>query len=231
MVALLDDAPVSAGSDDKKSISPPPKFTFGANERLSLPPPNATPRGRGRPRASTPSKTVPSANKPSSPRKARGSKASNAANAVTAREASASLQAAISAAESESVDGEKVDGERVTVEVESAVEVNGDLETTHTTVKVEMPVGSPELPLPETTEDMIAKAKEMVAEARKLEGETSGIAQRTKRKAEEMDDSEDTEADYELQPAKKARVLEQELKKEKVRTRALIGVAATLAIG
>jgi hypothetical protein len=33
-----------------------------------------------------------------------------------------------------------------------------------------------------------------------------------------------------VQPAKKAKVLEEKLKREKVRTRALVGVTATLAI-
>ncbi|MCJ1409349.1 hypothetical protein MMC19_003428 [Ptychographa xylographoides] len=243
IVALLDESPVEA-TDDKKSISPPPKFVFGANhDRASLPPPDKTPaRGRGRPRALSPSKSAPHA-KLASPRKVRTTKASKEANAASAREASASLQAALDTAasrtETESVDGEKADGEmvngevvggegNVTVEVDSTIEINGDTEITNTKVRVEMPVGSPDLPLPESTEEMIAKAKEMVAEARKLEGESSSA---NKRKAEELDDEEDEEKDSILQPAKKARLLEQELKKQRVRKRALIGVAATLAIG
>ncbi|MCJ1312256.1 hypothetical protein MMC25_005930 [Agyrium rufum] len=117
---------------------------------------------------------------------------------------------------------------KVMVEVDSAVEINGDMETTHTTVKVEMPAGSPDLPLPEDTQAMIETAKEMVEEARKLEGESSSSG--AKRKAEELDDS-DSAGDEELQPAKKARLLEQELKKQRVRTRAMFGIAATLAIG
>ena len=132
-------------------------------------------------------------------------------------------------AETESVDGERADHEKVTVEVDSAIEINGDTETTRTNVKVEMPASSPDLPLPESTEAMIAKAKEMVEEARKLEGESS--KRPSKRKAEELDDEEDEEKDNELQPAKKARLLQQDIKKERVRNRALFGVAATLAIG
>jgi hypothetical protein len=81
----------------------------------------------------------------------------------------ASLQAALDSAASIG-DSESVDGDRVRVEVDSAVDVNGDIEVTTTSVKVEMPAGSPEMPLPESTEEMIAKAKEMVEEARKLEG-------------------------------------------------------------
>ena len=95
-----------------------------------------------------------------------------------------------------------------------------------------MPGHSAELPLPENPEQMIQTAKEMVEEARRLEGETSGRPQSSKRKADVLDDSGDEAAtDADLQPAKKARLLELQLKKEKVRKRALLGVAATLAIG
>lgn len=83
--------------------------------------------------------------------------------------------------------------------------------------------------MPESPEQMIAKAKEMVEEAKKIDGESSKSA--SKRKVEELDDDSDDVEGTELQPAKKARILEQQIKKEKVRTRAMIGVAATLAIG
>jgi hypothetical protein len=115
------------------------------------------------------------------------------------------------------------------VDVESVVQVNGDTESTTTKVKIEMPGGSADLPLPESPEAMIQKAKEMVEEAKKLDGEGSDRA--SKRKAEELDDEDDEEWDGVLQPAKKTKLLEQEIKKEKVRKRALFGVAATLAIG
>ncbi|MCJ1249859.1 hypothetical protein MMC30_007085 [Trapelia coarctata] len=234
--ALLDETPVPTDDKLSKAISPPPKFVFtGNDEKTSLPPPTQTPgRGRGRPRATSPSKTHGHKNL-ASPRKPRTTKAAKEANAASAREASASLQAALdsaaSRADTESVDGEKptVDGDKVTVEVDSAIEVNGDTEVTHTKVRVEMPAHSPDLPLPESTEEMIAKAKEMVEEARKMEGESSSSA--LKRKAEELDDEEDEEKDAELQPAKKARLLEQEVRKQRVRQRALIGVTVTLAIG
>ncbi|MCJ1477664.1 hypothetical protein MMC13_006337 [Lambiella insularis] len=241
--ALLDDTPVEA-TDDKKSISPPPKFVFTANnDKTTLPPPGNTPaRGRGRPRASSPTKVGPG-NKHMTPRKSRPSKASKEANAASAREASASLQAALdsaaSRADTESVDDgksdgekyddEKADEEKVTVQVDSTIEVNGDTEVTNTKVRVQMPLGSPDLPMPETTEDMIIRAKEMVEEARKLEGESSRSS--TKRKVDELDDEDDEDMDDQLLPAKKSRLLEQELKKQRVRKRALIGVATTLAIG
>ena len=236
--ALLDDAPV-ASEDPKKIISTPPKFVYTATDkvamdRASLPPPN-TPRGRGRPRASSPAKGMISTGKVASPRK-RISKAQKEANANNAKEASASLQAALDSAASVAETESVADGEdKVIVEVDQSVEVNGETEITHTNVKVSVPPGSLDLPMPESTEEMIAKAKEMVEEARKLEGiEGAETLRASKRKADVLDDEEDEEAEVdgeEERPAKKAKVLEQELKKQRVRTRALIGIAATLAIG
>jgi len=149
---------------------------------------------------------------------------------VTAREASATLQATLNDATSVTpAPSESVDGEKVTVEVESNVERKGNTETTTTNVKIEMPAGSAELPLPESPEQMIEAAKRMVEEAKKAEGDSSSSA--SKRKAEELEDDTDEAGDNQLQPAKKARLLERELKTEKVRNRAMIGVAATLALG
>lgn len=149
---------------------------------------------------------------------------------MTAREASATLQATLNDATSVTpAPSESVDGEKVTVEVESNVERKGNTETTTTNVKIEMPAGSAELPLPESPEQMIEAAKRMVEEAKKAEGDSSSSA--SKRKAEELEDDTDEAGDNQLQPAKKARLLERELKTEKVRNRAMIGVAATLALG
>ena len=229
--ALVDEAPIPKNMDDPhKSISPPPKYVFTANDKTHLPPPTprgTTPRARGRPRASSPGKSSTPVHK--SPRKSRTTKASKDSNAAHAREASASLQSALNDAAS-IADSESVDGEKVRVDVESTTRVNGETESTTTKVQIEMPGESAQLPLPENPEEMIQKAKEMVEEARKLDGESSSKA--SKRKAEELDEDDDEDEDrLELQPAKKTKLLEQQLKKEKVRTRALFGFAATLAIG
>lgn len=220
-----------------KAISPPPKFTFTANDRTLLPPPNgttaraSTPKSRGRPRGSSPTKNTSPA-KPST-KKPRATKAAKEADAASAREASASLQAALEHTTSDAAstaEPESADGEKVKIRVDSNVEIKGDTERReNTTVNIEMPTGFPQLPLPERPEEMIEIASAMVAEARKADGE--GRSSKAKRKAEEMDEESDGSADYELQPAKKARLLGEELKKEKVRTRALLGVAATLVIG
>lgn len=235
IAALLDEAEVAEvknPDDQTKSISPPPKYTFKANDMKHLPPPNAriqTPRPRGRPRATSPSKNGTTKNG-GTPRKPRSTKATNAASAATAREVAPSQQPVGDNAASVA-DSESVDGERVIVEVESNVQVNGKGETTTTNVRIDMPSGLAELPLPQNPEEMIEQAKEMVAEAVKLEGNSSSKSKSLKRKAEVLDDSEDEAGDNELQPAKRARLLSEELKKERVRKRALIGVVTTLAIG
>ncbi|KAL6719288.1 hypothetical protein ACLMJK_003527 [Lecanora helva] len=233
IVALLDESPIQQTNDEPKAISPPPRFKFTANDKPFLPPPNgtparaSTPKSRGRPRGTSP---VKNASPAKSTKKPRATKKEKEADAVTAREASATLQATLEdAATVTEAPSEAVDGEKVMVEVESNVEKKGNTETTTTNVKIEMPTGSPELPLPENPERMIEEAKQMVSEAKKMNGESSTSAR--KRKAEEMDDDSDEAGDNELQPSKKARRLEEELKTQKVRSRAMACVAGVMALG
>lgn len=159
-------------------------------------------------------------------RKPREKKATKAENAETAREASASLQSALDVA---AAVGRSTEEETVKVNVESNVETKGDTATTTTNVQIEMPAGSSDMPLPESPEEMIEKAKEMVEQAVKLDGREG--SSRTKRKADELDEDSDITGGDEVQQAKRTKILQQQVKTERVRTRALIGVAATLAIG
>lgn len=133
-------------------------------------------------------------------------------------------------AEEDKVESEEKPEPVVRVNVDTDVVVNGDIETTHTHVEVEMPANLPELPLPEDTEAMIAKAKEMVEAAVKgqAEASTSSI-KKAKRKADDVEESENEESTALV--AKKARVEVAELKKERVKTRTLLGISATLVLG
>lgn len=125
--------------------------------------------------------------------------------------------------------------EKVTVNVESTTEVKDDVETTQTNVTVEMPVTLPDLPPAEDTQAMIAQAQKMVEEANKLQeqdatAESSSPKAAKKRKSDEVEEEEDENADKPAQPTKKARVLEDKLRKERVRNRALVGVTAALTL-
>jgi hypothetical protein len=229
--ALLDPSEiVQSPATSKKQISPPPKYDQFPGKPI-LPPPSVSKSSKSRStRSASPSKIASPAKRAgslASPRK-RQSKASKEANIANANAASAALQSALDDAAS-TVEHESINGETVKVEIDSTVDVNGDTETTHTNVSIEMPAGSTELPLPEDAQKMLETAKKMVEEARALEAESSSSKAVRKRKMEEVE-PEELDADLPAQPAKKAKVLEEKLKRETVRTRALVGVTATLAI-
>ncbi|OKL56168.1 hypothetical protein UA08_08579 [Talaromyces atroroseus] len=126
--------------------------------------------------------------------------------------------------------------EKVTVSVESTTEVKDEVETTQTNVSVEMPVSLPDLPPAEDTEQMLAQAKQMVEAATKLQDEdataepSSSSKATKKRKSDEVEEDEEEKSATPAQPTKKARVLEDKLRKERVRNRALVGVTASLAL-
>jgi len=249
----------SSPTSSRKNIAEPPKFDFSSSlkdVRLS-PPPTVSKRGRGV-RVSSPGRSMATPVKSASPKKKRQTKKEKEANTAFANAASATLQSALDDAlsiaegtpapeseiETNDADEEEegpldVDGaadlptedheeSKVRVQVDQDVEVNGDTEITHTNVLVEMPAGSPELPLPEDTEAMLEKAKQMVEEARALDGSPVAKSSR-KRKVEEVEPS-DIDTELPVQPAKRARVLEEKYKRERVRTRAVFGVAASLAV-
>lgn len=228
--ALLDPSDiVQSPATTKKQISPPPKYDQFPGKPI-LPPPSVSKASKSRStRSASPSKIASPAKRAGSvpTTKKRQSRASKDANLAHANAASAALQSALDDAAS-TVEQESINGETVKVEIDSTVDVNGETETTRTNVSVEMPAGSSELPLPEDAEKMLQTAKKMVEEARALEAETSSRVTR-KRKVDEVE-PEELDADLPAQPAKKAKVLEEKLKREKVRNRALVGVTATLAI-
>lgn len=228
--ALLDPSDiVQSPATTKKHITPPPKYDQFPGKPI-LPPPSGSKGSKSRStRSVSPSKVASPARRAgsaASPKK-RQSKAAKEANIANANAASAALQSALDDAAS-TFELDSVNGETVKVELDSNVDVNGEKETTHRSVTIDMPVESPTLPLPDDTEKMLETARRMVDEARAPEEEQSPKISR-KRKVDEVE-PEELDAELPDQPAKKAKVLEEKLKREEVRTRALVGVTATLAI-
>ncbi|KAH9883608.1 transcription regulator HTH, apses-type DNA-binding domain-containing protein [Xylariomycetidae sp. FL2044] len=112
------------------------------------------------------------------------------------------------------------------------------VETTNTSVELELPVSGE--PSPEEAARMIEEAKEMVkaaaAEVAAENAETTEGGKKGKRKADEIAVDEEEEKTNETpsapeEPRAKRIKTEVELKKERVRNRALFGLSATIAVG
>lgn len=263
IIAILDNKKIETNPSSKdqppKAISPPPRFLM-PQESLAAPTPGPGRPSRAR-RSASPSKIASPRKTGPTPRKtSKSSKASSTDSHTKAANKSLhqALKQAATTGDSEAStpdpseprastapddtpskineeNEEPVTEPKVVVKVEKNVTVKGDVETTQTHVEVEMPIGLPELPLPEDGAAMIAKAKEMVDAANAKDKEAlkgkDALPTRSKRKVEEVEDeNENNEGSIAGPVVKKAKV-ETELKREKVKTRALIGISATLAIG
>jgi hypothetical protein len=252
--ALLDPAEITQTptSAKKQPIAAPPKFevpsALDSNPKLA-------PKGRGRGAGSTrlrsasPIKIASPVKPQASPRK-RQTKAQKEAAIANANAASASLQNALDDAVSNAGagDGSVVDsqqestpatspaptstsgGGNVKVDIDQEVEHRGkNIEVTKTNVTVEMPAEALNPAAPTDTEGALDAAKEIVEKVVQLEASSSLKVNNKKRKFDDVDAS-DLDKELPQQAAKRARVLEEGLKREKVRNRALVGVAATLSI-
>lgn len=127
----------------------------------------------------------------------------------------------------ESVNGDAHDNVKVEVETEIHPTSDGG-EEEQTKVTIDMPAGHPDLELPNDTEGMLAKAREMVREAERIGGQSTS---KGKRKAEEMLDDDDEVGLEGPGATKRIKQVELELRKEKLKLRALAGIGASLAIG
>ena len=214
IAALLDPEPITHGaSDPEVDIKSPPTYRskdmmngIGRTPEKKVDGRRSTRGGRGV-RSESPTKETP-ARKMATPRKPRKGRGKSV--------------------EPESVNGDAEDTVKVEVETETKPTLAGDETVEQTKVSIEMPAGHPNLELPEDAEGMLDKARTMVKEAEKIGGPSTT---KGKRKAEEMVD-EDDEVGLEGPAAqKKAKKVELELKKEKIKRRALMGIAASLAVG
>ncbi|KAF2708838.1 apses transcription factor-like protein [Pleomassaria siparia CBS 279.74] len=248
--ALLDPAPIEKGSKDRHNnhIQTPPRFDVGRAPPVILPPTSSLRSTRARStRSASPSKISTPSRKMASPRKSRTTRSAVKPDAEgTVQVATVAAASALSniiengdnASEpvvSVSINGEVKDADTVRIEVQETVEKEGNVETTTTHVKIDVPSDHPALPNPEDPTELIESAKRMVEEAQKLEG---GAVRSSKRKVEEVSKGDDEHgATIELveRPAKQVKTAayttEQKLKKEQVTRRALVGLGVMAAIG
>jgi hypothetical protein len=231
IAALLDPEPITHGTNDpKKSIQSPPPFSIkepvnGLGRSPEKPDGRRSTRGRSL-RSASPMKKDASTRKFATPRKTRkprGTLKFDEEAAAIAEEAAESINGELATTNA------RQSTENVKVEVETVLKPSpeGDEEVESTKVNIEMPAGLPELQLPNDAQEMLAQARAMVHEAEKINGTSSSA--KGKRKAKEM--VEDDEEELELLPPKRVKAVQTELRKEKIKRRAITGIAAGLAFG
>ncbi|CAI7569088.1 unnamed protein product [Penicillium glandicola] len=118
-------------------------------------------------------------------------------------------------------------------EEETVEDATDAVKSTHTTVSLDLPISLPEVPSAAETQEMIAQAKGMVEEAIKAQAEGATVESTSvtviKKRKSEDDEDEETSAES-SQRAKKAKVLENKLKQERVRNRSIFGVSVAFAL-
>jgi hypothetical protein len=237
--ALLDptEVPPSGGNDGSppKRISAPPKFQGAAISPLAPPTPTSLPRGSRSKRSVSPTKSAGSKRGQASPRKkttrVSSSQTSTEDTPIPTPPASAIVE---SVSKEPAVVLAPVEEEpKVKINIDQDVKVDKDgKEITHTNVEVELPLAG-ELPSAEAAAKMVAEAKEMVKAAAETVAASApaGSSKKGKRKAAEIAADADKENEDAAEPSAKKVKTEVELRKERVRKRALLGISATLAVG
>ncbi|KAK5165111.1 uncharacterized protein LTR77_009208 [Saxophila tyrrhenica] len=252
--ALLDPEPITHGtSDPKKLITSPPTFrtkdvmngTSSPRASASKSPEadkkkpvvdgrrstrgNSTKPATTATRSESPAKKTPARVK-ATPRKARKTRGKSTEPDLPAP-APADANGSAASPKPEASDNDNV---KVQIESEHHPSPTGDGdEIDHTNLKIEMPASHPDLELPESAEGMLEQARSMVEAANQVDGRRitspGAWSTRGKRKAAEL--GEEGEELGMGPAAKRARKAELELRKERLRRRALVGIAGSLALG
>ncbi|BCS19153.1 KilA-N domain-containing protein [Aspergillus puulaauensis] len=256
--ALLDPTDiVQSPSSAKKQITPPPKFDLPPIQAPEALVPSSRSRSR---RSASPSKKAgtPRKTRQTKAQKEAATAATNEANATlqsalddTVSNADGEVNGDVlpsveeirEEVEVSPLKGKKTtaktkrnaapedEEDKVKIDIKSDATEGTGVQTAQTTISVEMPISLPEAPSAEETQEMIAKAKEMVKDAVKLQEEPAqSSAAAKKRGADEAELSEEEDEETKKLRTKRAKVLEEKLKRERVRNRALVGVSAAFAL-
>ncbi|KAL4802337.1 transcription regulator HTH, apses-type DNA-binding domain-containing protein [Aspergillus unguis] len=257
--ALLDPTDIlQSPSSAKKQITPPPKYDLPPIEAPEALVPASRTRSR---RSASPSKKAGTPRKPrqTKAQKEAAAAATSEANATLQNALDDTLPAADGEVngdvlpsveevredlEVSPVKGKKTTtktkrqaaseedlDDKVKIDIKSDATEESGVQAAQTTISVEMPISLPEAPSAEDTQEMIAKAKEMVKDAVKLQEESTETSTAAKKRgAEEAELSEEEDDETKSLRTKRAKVLEEKLKRERVRTRALVGVTAAFAL-
>ena len=225
--ALLDPEPITHGNDPDKYIESPPPFKFRDVPNGSTETAHKRPAGKksAPKRSESPVKKSRKLATPKKPRKTTRKDAEEDDSNVARNSTNGDATIAVSAPPAE---------QKVKIEVETVAPPNDDGEQGLETIKVnvEMPTGHANLKFPDNAEEMIKEARKMVQEARKLDGATDSKG-KDKRKAEDPEESDGGSANVEspAPDAKRQKTVQLELRKERLKRRALTGIAASMAIG
>lgn len=259
--ALLDPAPIAVSSSldsPPKKISAPPKFELAKSVLQMAPPtPTSLPRTLRTRRSASPTK-LPAPRPVKTPRKRKAKSESvdlqvpplpiAAAAATTKVEINGTIdedqvteavtETTVKTVESEpAVVLQAVEEEqkvKISVEQDTKMDDEGH-EIKHTAVALELPLSGAEPPSAEETARMIAEAKAMVEAANEAPKDDAAeeLSTKPKRKADDITAAaEDEEKDDESEERSSKRTRPNvQLKKERVRNRALLGLSATVALG
>ncbi|KAK2932375.1 hypothetical protein FoTM2_006833 [Fusarium oxysporum f. sp. vasinfectum] len=249
--ALLDPAKITVtttpdSSSPKKSITAPPRFDLvkASQPVLAPPTPSTIPRSTRSRRSASPTKSTRRA--PASPRKRSTRAKAETVETITEK---TDLVNGVAETEAKVEETKREDIVLQSTEFEPAIVLEPREEDPKVKVHVEEDIvkdeDAGEPPTAEEIAQMMEAAKEMVQKTKETEvkadeeqedvDEAPGSAKKSKRKAADISigdkDGEETEKTPEEQPRSKKVKTETELRKEKVKNRALLGLGATVAVG
>jgi hypothetical protein len=221
-----------ASTRSRRSVSP----TKSTGSRRAIP----SPRKRRIASSQSSIITEASPSESQSPTLVNGEVPSQIPVAIFAKPAVAKVEADDGAVKVESIEKEPAVVLHA-VEEEPKIKVQIDEETTlgkagetlkHTKVEVEVPLFG-DIPSAEDAAKVVAEAKAMVEAAKAIAEESPAASAKSKRKADEVsvDDEEKKQDGATEEPQAKKVKTEAEIRKEKIRKRAYLGLGATFAVG